>query len=259
MDDAHDAEPEQSPYVRLPWGVVAAGLAGVLLIALAAGLFANRYLRPQLTVQPTPILAMPVGTPIPPVAAPPGPTRSPAPTSMPALVPTETRAPAPQLSATSVGSTPTAVLTTGTIEPSSPLTTTPTASAPPTFNPIAAAQVEKAYENYWQVRAQALSELDKSHLDEVMAGDHLDTVSRLIDELGSEKRAIKTTVDHDFRVVQLVGDAAQVFDAYISDSVYVDPVTQQPLSDPTSDELHIIFRLSRVDGRWKVVDSVHTD
>jgi len=33
MDDAHDAEPEHSsPYIRLPWKPVAAGLLGVLVL-----------------------------------------------------------------------------------------------------------------------------------------------------------------------------------------------------------------------------------
>ena len=250
MDDAHDAEPEQSPYLRLPWPLVAGGLAGVLVLALAAGLFANRYLRPQVSVVPTPI--SPVAA-----APPPAPTSVPAPT----VAPTPTPAPAatPVALATAAAPTATAQPAIAAVSPNTAVTSIPTPSVRPTFDALSVAEVGKAYDDYWQVRSQALLELDKSHLDEVMARDRLDSVARLIDELRSENRAIKTAVDHDYRVVQLVGDDAQVFDDYISDSVYVDPVTQQPLSEPTSDELRVIYRLSRLDGKWKVVDSVQAD
>jgi len=34
MDEAHDAEPEHSPYIRLPWALVAAGLGGLMLFGV---------------------------------------------------------------------------------------------------------------------------------------------------------------------------------------------------------------------------------
>jgi hypothetical protein len=243
MDDVQDAEPEPSPYLRLPWPLVATALVGVLALALAIGLLANRYLRPQVEVAPTPIAVAvaPVATPAPAPTA--EPTRTIAPTSTPLVV---TAAPT---------ASPLTVTVTLTTAP----TTTATPAARPTFDALLVAEVGKAYENYWQVRTQALLELDKTHLDEVMAGDHLGSVAQRIDELISENRAIKTDVDHDFRVVQVAGDDAQVLDDYISDSVYVDPATQLQLSNPTSDELRVLYRLSRFDGKWKVVDSVRAD
>ena len=101
MDDAHDAEPEKSPYLRLPWPLVTAALAGVLLLALAVGLLANRYLRPQVGVVPTPLplaaaavptaALVPTPTPAPPVA----PAELPTPLAQPtAIAPSPTAVPA---------------------------------------------------------------------------------------------------------------------------------------------------------------------
>ena len=45
MKDAHDADAgtdQASPYLRLPWPLVAAGLVAILAIVLAIGVFANR-------------------------------------------------------------------------------------------------------------------------------------------------------------------------------------------------------------------------
>jgi hypothetical protein len=137
--------------------------------------------------------------------------------------------------------------------------TNATPSTPPTLDSVLVAEVGKAYEQYWQIRTHALLELDKTHLSEAMGGDHLNSVSQRIDELRTENRAIKTNVDHDFTVVQVSGNAAQIVDDYISDSIYVDPATQRPLSEPASDELRVLYRLSRSEGTWKVVDSVRAN
>src|ERR1700674_5726445 len=142
MDDAHDAEPEASPspYVRLPWALVAAGLVGVLVIALGLGLYANRYLRPQVEVAPTPTAP----------AAAPAPTLTPVPA--PTVAPTPTMAPAPTPHpATDVDSNATLVPPTLAATPTSAVAAATTPSPPPTLDAEMVAEVGKAYENYWQV------------------------------------------------------------------------------------------------------------
>ena len=84
-------------------------------------------------------------------------------------------------------------------------------------------------------------------------------MTRRIDELRSENRAIKTDVDHEIHIVQVSPDAARVVDDYISNTIYVDPITKQPLSEPASDELRVLYQLQKLDGTWKVVDSVSAD
>src|SRR5260370_26181319 len=83
MKDTHDAHAETDqamPYMRLPWPLVAAGLIALLAIVLGIGVFANRYLRPQVG---------PVLTPEPAVVAAPPPTSTPQiATSVPTPAPT---------------------------------------------------------------------------------------------------------------------------------------------------------------------------
>src|SRR5712692_5158080 len=67
MKDAHDADAETDqamPYMRLPWPLVAAGLVAILAIVLGIGVFANRYLRPQVGLVPTPEPAVVVAQPL---------------------------------------------------------------------------------------------------------------------------------------------------------------------------------------------------
>ena len=68
MDEPKRPEAEDSPYLKLPWPLVAGGLAAVLLVALAAGLLANRFVR-----QPTVVLPPPTAVSI--AAATPNPSR----------------------------------------------------------------------------------------------------------------------------------------------------------------------------------------
>src|SRR4051812_46904644 len=66
MDEAPDQTTGESPYLKLPWLAVAAGLAIMLLVVLGIGVYANRYLRqPTAITGPTPtnvVLAVAVST-----------------------------------------------------------------------------------------------------------------------------------------------------------------------------------------------------
>jgi hypothetical protein len=94
---------------------------------------------------------------------------------------------------------------------------------------------------------------------EAMGGEHLNSTARLIDELRDENRAIRTDVDHDYHVVQASQRSAQVLDDYLTNSFYVDAVTQQSLSAPASDELKVLYKMFEFDDGWKVVDSVRAE
>src|SRR5262249_37758695 len=123
MDKAPEpqAASGDSPYLRLPWQVVAGGLLLLLVVALAGGLLANRYLRPQTTVLPTatevPVVAAPATSPPQPVGE-----ATPVQTS----APTVTVTPVPA-TATPPRATPTAVAI-----------TTETPSPAPTVDPALA-------------------------------------------------------------------------------------------------------------------------
>ncbi|MDQ6673068.1 MAG: hypothetical protein M3069_20400, partial [Chloroflexota bacterium] len=225
MDDAHDAEPEHSPYVRLPWPLVASGLAGVLLLALAAGLLANRYMRPQLALQPTPN---------PPAAAPAAPT-SPSATAVGSIT---TPLPVATAVTEEVATAPSAVVASPTV-PATPTTVSPTSTTPsptpsalPTVEPILEEEVGKAYELFWRVRSQALLELDTTHLGEVMDGDYLANVAQRIETLRAEGRAIKTHVVLNYSVISATPEQAEVVDDFQDNSIYVNIGTEDPQTIP---------------------------
>src|SRR6266851_1387349 len=248
MKDAHDADAETdqaTPYMRLPWPLVAAGLIAILAIVLGIGVFANRYLRPQVGLIPTPEPAV--------VAAPPPVTSTPqVATSVPTPAPTVVvQAPAaltatPRPIAAAASSTPLVVASL-------------TPSALPTVEPALADEVGRAYLMFWRVSSQALLELDTTHLSEVMDGDYLINIEQLIDQLRSENRAIKTQVVLDYTVIQATVDTARVVDYYKDDSVYVKIGTEEPLSTSTADQLSVLYRLRKFPDGWKVVDSVRSE
>jgi hypothetical protein len=251
--------------MRLPLPLVALGIAVFLGLLLGAGLYANTNLRQQGLALPTPAQAPPTptteSTPLP-VALPGSVSTTPFPdllatsTTVAQPTPRVDATNAPALAPTSQGP---AFLPTPTTTPITANATMESPTPTPTVDPRLAAEVGMAYERYWQVRAEALLQLDKSHLSETMGGDHLVSTSQLIDELLSENRAIQTSVDHDYQVIQATNESAQVFDDYLSSSFYVDPKTQAALTKPASDELRVLYQLKQSDGVWKVVDSVGAD
>jgi hypothetical protein len=242
--DPPATDPEDSPYRKLPWPLVAGVLAAVLLLALGAGIFANRYLR-----QPTVVLPPPTQAPLATsastvaVAAPATPTRPP----IAAQTTPEPRATVATPSVSSVVATE---------QPSTVFTVTPVAT--PTVDPGLAAEVVRAYEAYWQARAQALLELDTTRLGDVAAGEGLIVLERGVQMLRSQQRALRTRVLHSYRVVEATEVAAEVADQYVDESVFVNPVTREPLDagTPTPAERTVreLYKLEKRDGSWKVVD-----
>jgi hypothetical protein len=246
MKDAHDADGETDQtthYMRLPWPLVAVGLLALLALVLGIGLFANRYLRPQVGLVPTPetaVVAAPAATSTPRVAAA-------APTLAPTLI---IQAPG---AATATPPPPTALAAS---TPAVVASLTP--SALPTVEPALADEVGRAYVMFWRVRSQALLELDQTHLSDVMWGDYLTNVNQRIDELRAEGRAIKTQVVLNYSVVEASSDSASVVDYFKDNSIYVKIDTEEPLSTPTADQLNVLYRLRKFSDAWKVVDSARS-
>jgi hypothetical protein len=236
-----------SPYLKLPVAVVAGVLALLLLGLFGFGMYANANLRPQGTIVPTP-----------------GP-----PTAVPAAAAvTTTVAPAPVAAATAT-SAPAATATrqsvTATSLPRSPIptatTTAQTVSATQvtptaTVDPQLQAEVEDAYKTYWDVRAQALFNLDTSHLPEVMAGDHLAAIQDLIAQLRAEGHAIQTSVQHNYVVSQASNEHATVVDEYVDNSVYIDPTSHIELSEPKGTTVREQYEINKIGGTWRVVSLV---
>src|SRR5437868_13701579 len=83
-------------------------------------------------------------------------------------------------------------------------------------------EVEAAYSQYWDARAQAVWTLDAAPLDDVATGDEILALRRDVDQLRNDGRAIKVEVQHQFTVIRVDGDVAQVLDRLRDFSIYVD-------------------------------------
>ena len=246
MDDAREPQSEHSsPYLRLPWPAVVAILVGTLALILAAGIYANRNLRPQAgvvatqaVVAATPVIAaVPSATPVPAVAV----------------------APTPAVLASQASPTATDPASCDYAIRDSWPDRDGCSNHLTDSRPALADEIGKAYVTYWRVRSQATLDLDSTHLPEVMDGDYLQSFAAHLEELREQGQAIKTKVDLNYEVVQANSDAAIVHDRIEDNSFYVEPGTDNALSDPSNEQSLIEFKLRNFNGTWKVVDSVRAE
>jgi len=117
-------------------------------------------------------------------------------------------------------------------------------------------QVLQAYNQFWQIRSQALLELDPSQLVHVTAGPVLDGERRAIETLRAQNRAQQVEVEHNARILFASADEAAVEDHYVSHTVLVDAASKAPIEPPPSTSWRLAYRLQKIDGVWKVVESV---
>jgi len=272
----------------LPWPVAAAALLGVLALMLGLGLWANQTLRPGVGVTPAAQLlptaaAGPARTAAPGAAAAPvasvtalAPSAAVSAVSAATALPTTGRpvaAGSPGASATQAPATPapaapppvSATSPPAPVGAASPSTTAP--SPRPTVDPVLAAEVGKAYERYWDVRAEALYNLDTSHLDEVSDGDGRQVIEQALEKLRADGRAVDTRVEHRYRVISVSPDHAEVADQYADKSIYVDPISHEPLGSDTSQTIETVdslrakelYEMQKFEDTWKVVKGFVSD
>jgi hypothetical protein len=271
MNESQDTEQAHAPaqYLRLPVPVIAGALVVFLAVLLGVGLYANANLRPQGIVVPTQAAAVVPTAPSAAIATVARPTATTAATtsSVRAAAVTAETTPASSSTGATVAVTPeqTALVVTqatGTALPTAvPAATTEVAAPPtarPTVSPELQSEIDDAYRNYWQVRAEALYELDTSRLEEVMAGDHLSAVEDRIGELQTEGRAIQTEVDHNYAIIEANDDDAKVADSYIDRSIYVDVKTHAQLTQPTDQHINEVYVMNRSNGAWRIIDLVRS-
>jgi hypothetical protein len=257
--DTDQQESSRRPYVQLPVPVVAAGIAAFLAVLLFAGLFANANLRPRGVALPTP-------EPPPAIVES---TAASIPTHVAEATPLPTSPPTAQLThevqPTAIAGTSGAAAESQTdvvpvLKPNAaPTTAAPlpedTALAVPTVEPVVAAEIGRAYENFWRVKSEALLELDSTHLPDVMDGEYLSDTQDLIGQLRNENRAIKTQVSLNYSVVDATATSASVVDSFVDNSIYVKAGTEDALSAPSGDQLSVLYHLEKISDVWKVVQS----
>ena len=198
----------------------------------------------------------PTAAPTPAVTTVPAPAPAVAPTLAPTAQPTPQTIVIPAAQSTTAPSSAPATAGLGTEVPTADGTPYPL----PTASPEVAVAVSDAYMHYWSVRADALLALDSSGLDQVAAGDELAALDKNIDSFREQGRALRTDVQHQFSVLTVINDQAVVTDHFRDSSIYVDPVTHEPLpgqvapgSPDEAPEIGVLYKLELIDEAWKVV------
>lgn len=242
-------QPSDTP---APWPFWLVGLAifSLLVVILVAGLLLSRRFQPPVDVATVAAGAM---------QSTPTPTQPAAPTAtLVPLFPTIPLTP-------TVVNTPTEVQAAGTPTQPVPAATAPTETpqpAPPVIEPgttgditVLEQEIKAAYLHYWDVRAAAYLNLDTSHLAEVMAGAELARETKQIEDLKAQNKPSKMDIEHHISFALIADDHATIYDPYVNKSVWIDPITKQPLARNTPPTIEkVSFILRKIDGTWKVVD-----
>jgi len=117
-------------------------------------------------------------------------------------------------------------------------------------------EVEAAYSKFWAVRVEATATLDVSRLPEVLDGPALEREREQIADLHARGVAAVIEAEHEVGLLSLTQDEAELYDEYLNRSYLIDPTTREPVGAPEPEEVvKVSFRLRRIDGVWKVVDS----
>lgn len=125
----------------------------------------------------------------------------------------------------------------------------------PVARSVAEREVEEAFLNYLRIYALAVWELDASRLPEVLEGQALEWVTDEVNGLKAQGRPVRIVEDERKVALGPVTEtSATVFDDYLSRSVYVDPVTREPLPR-TGPPTHVrqTYELRKIGGTWKIV------
>ncbi len=220
---------------RRPYWIVGLALFGLVVVLLAGAFLLDRQFRPAVGVESPPAVAA-TGEPTDaPVAIVPPTTEATPPTGQPTLPPT----------ASAASAVPTTAGTPGGLR---------VATSPLEL------EIEAAYLRYWEIRSEALFNLDPTRLPEVMAGAELERTRAEIVGLRDQGRAAKIVVEHRIAFLRVSDSRAELYDEYFNKSYLVDTQTKQPVQPPGSGGIaKISYQLEKGDGVWRVVDGMRHD
>ena len=115
----------------------------------------------------------------------------------------------------------------------------------------------QAYEEFWDMRANALLQLNVALVEPRMAGPALDRERAAIEQMRSDGQAVMIDIEHRAQMLEAVADEGVVYDPYLDHTYFVDAASKQRIgaaADPKTVE--IAYPLQPVGGVWKVVDAV---
>lgn len=137
-------------------------------------------------------------------------------------------------------------------------TASPTPQASLTADPQLVAEVTTVYLSAWERWAEACLTLDAAPLALAFDPPELDRVRDYVRRLRASGRALRLDAAHRVAVLELDGDTALLLDELADRSLYLDPVTRQPLppgAQPTPVGSERVYcRLRRTAAGWRVVE-----
>ena len=119
-------------------------------------------------------------------------------------------------------------------------------------------EIQTAYEQYIAVAVDAAVRVEDSRLPEVASGRRLERSRAYIQQLREAGRMAEATVEPiaPLAYVELVTDRAIIYVQYRQWRRELDAVTGAVLAEQAGELLDTYYLLERIDGSWKVTDSV---
>ena len=117
-------------------------------------------------------------------------------------------------------------------------------------------EIQAAYSRFWDIRTEAAFNLDVSRLPEVMDGPAFEREREQIADLEARGVAAVIEAEHEVGLLTLSPEDGELYDEYLNRSYVVDRATKEPVGTPEPEEVvRVSFRLKKIGGVWKVVDS----
>lgn len=117
-------------------------------------------------------------------------------------------------------------------------------------------ELQTAYQHFWDVRAQALLDLDPGPLSGVMDGEALQNETAALDQLRAENQSQQIEVQHHIQIRHATSEDATIFDTYVSRTVLVDLETGEAQPPSPYGTWRLAYHFRKLNGAWKVVEAV---
>jgi hypothetical protein len=140
--------------------------------------------------------------------------------------------------------------------PASSAPGTSSASTAPTTTLSLREQIIAAYNNSWQVYADALRRLDPSNLAKAFAGDALRQAQQDVATQKAKHQPVRISITHHPKVLLATATDGVVQDNYRNHSVALDAATGAPVEPDPNEVVYQRQSLKRVGGVWKVVEVI---
>lgn len=123
-------------------------------------------------------------------------------------------------------------------------------------SPELANELTSAFQHFWQVRAQALLDLNTAPLSGVMDGPLLQREVAGLDQMREQNQGEQIEVQHHMQIIHATETDATLVDNYTSHTVPVDLASNELGAPSPVGNWHLAYHFQKLGGTWKVVEAV---